>query len=279
MLTRSFIFARGMTEELERGLWSRGVIDWDILRRHRGEAVEVLGEARSQRLVQAVNEADQARTAKDLAWFRTQWPEREMWRLWQGWCEDDECALVDIETTGRTPGYDQITVIGLSDGSREEAFVADKPQPGDQALAAFPAAIRRFALLVTFNGLGFDVPFIEKHYRAQGFRFEQPHLDLLPVARSVGLTGGLKDMEQQLGIVRDDDIADMRGHEAIALWGAWKAGDLNAYQRLVTYCKADCTNLRAFADQVYRRKVAAVYTPYAQDIDLDQAKGQQLSLF
>ena len=43
-----------------------------------------------------------------------------------------EVALLDIETTGRTPGYDQITVIGLSDGTKERAFVAERPIDDDR---------------------------------------------------------------------------------------------------------------------------------------------------
>jgi len=279
MLTNSFVFAPGLNEDMERAIWARGVTTWQTLRKHPGEAAEAIGETRAQKLVSAVNEASEALERKDAAWFRDRWPEKEYWRLWNGWCTAEEVALVDIETTGRTPGYDQITVIGLSDGSAERAFVADRPQADDEVLERFPEAIKPYKLLVTFNGVGFDVPFIEKHFRQQNFHFEQPHIDLLWPARSLGLSGGLKDMEKQIGIERSGDIAEMRGNEAITLWGAWKRGDRSAYDKLVTYCKADCTNLRDFAAHVYARKRAAVYEPYAKDIDLDAACGEQLSLF
>jgi len=91
--------------------------------------------------------------------------------------------------------------------------------------------------------------------------------------------GGLKDMEKQIGIERDSGIAEMRGTEAITLWGEWKRGDRAAYDRLVTYCKADCTNLKDFADHVYQRKWDATFTQHAKDIDLDAVSGNQLSLF
>lgn len=279
MLNRSFIFAKGLTEELERALWARGVVSWEVLRAHPGEAVEVLGPSRTQKLVEAVGEAQRARDSGDLAWFRTNWPVRESWRLWQGLCSPEQVALVDIETTGLTPGYDQITVIGLADSARARAFVAGKPQAGDELISAFTEAMRPYRLLVTFNGAQFDVPFIEKHFREANFRFEMPHLDLIHPARSIGLGGGLKDMEQQLGIVRSAAIKDMRGMEAIQLWGQWKNGDLAAYQRLISYCKADCANLHAFAEAVYRRKWAAVHTAYAREIDFTRLTGEQLSLF
>ncbi len=280
MLTSSFIFANGITEAMEQAIWARGVISWELLKKHRGEAAEAIGESRSIKLLEAVHQAEDALNRKDHHWFKQNWPARETWRLLKGYCDDKEIALMDIETTGRTPGYDQITVIGLSNGTEERAFVADRPQAEDERLADYIEAIRGFQLVITFNGESFDVPFIEKHFRDNNYHQEQPHLDLIWPARSLGLTGGLKDMEKQIGIAREDDIADMRGMEAITLWGQWKqSGDRNAYDRLVTYCKADCTNLKTFAEYVYDKKWAETYTPYASDIDLDAVSGEQLSLF
>jgi hypothetical protein len=279
MLTSSFIFAKGMNEDLERALWGKGLITWELLRKHVGEAAEVVGQSRAQKLVEAVGEAEQALAKGDHAWFKANWPERELWRLWKGMAELVKIALVDIETTGLTPGYDQITVIGLADGAQARVFVAGRPQPGDELLDKFREAIRGYQLVVTFNGQNFDIPFIEKHFRDANFRFEQPHLDLLWPARSLGLGGGLKDMEKQIGIERAADIKEMRGTEAITLWGAWKNGDLAAYKRLTTYCKADCVNLREFAEHVYRKKWEKTYVPYAKEVDFDRIKGQQLTLF
>ncbi|MFW5845011.1 MAG: ribonuclease H-like domain-containing protein [Planctomycetota bacterium] len=280
MLCNSFIFAPGITEEMEQSIWQRGVLTWDILRKHPGEAAEAIGETRSKKLLSAVGEAQAALAACDHHWFRVNWPEKELWRLWRGYCDHGQRALVDIETTGRTPGFDQITVIGLSDGARERAFVADQPQGDDEAIDSYLEAIRDYKLLVTFNGIGFDVLFIEKHFRAANYRCEQPHLDLMLLARSLGLSGGLKDMEKELGIARDEGIAEMRGSEAITLWGQWQnRRDRAAYDRLVVYCKADCTNLMAFADILYQRKRAQVFEPHANHIDLDRAHGEQLSLF
>jgi len=279
MLNRSFIFAPGMTEDLERALWGRGVLTWEVLRRHPGEVAAAIGEQRAKKLQGAVGELTDLIQRRDLAAFNRIWPEKESWRLWEGWCASDEVALVDIETTGLTPGFDQITLIGLSRGGHEQVFVADRALGEDKPLDTFPDAMKGVRLLVTFNGVGFDAPFIERHFRARGFTFEMPHLDLMFPARAAGLTGGLKDMEKQVGIVRADDIKEVRGSQAIALWGAWKQGDRASYDKLTAYCKADCRNLAAFAAEVYRRRKAQVHDPYAKAIDLDAAMGQQLSLF
>jgi uncharacterized protein YprB with RNaseH-like and TPR domain len=279
MLTKSFIFAKSLTEELERVLWSKGLTTWDLLRKHPGEAAEVMGPSRAQKLIEAVNQAQQALDRKDSAWFKANWPDRELWRLWQGYSDLSRIALVDIETTGLTPGYDQITVIGLADGHSAKVFVAGRPLGSDEVLEKFRDVIKGYDLVVTFNGANFDIPFIEKQFRDTNFHFEQPHLDLLWPARSMGLNGGLKDMEKQIGITRAADIKEMRGLEAIQLWGAWKSGDQGAYQRLTTYCKADCVNLKEFADHIYAKKWEKTYMQYAKDVDFDAIKGQQLTLF
>ncbi len=279
MLTRSFIFVRGLSEDQERALWGRGILDWALARAHVDEVAAVLGNARAQKLVEQVGEAQAAQERGDHAWFKTNWPEREVWRLWEGYCRSDQAALVDIETTGLTPGFDQITVIGLANAAGARAFVAGRPQAPDEPLDRFREAIKGHHLLVTFNGVNFDVPFIEKHFRDANFHFDQPHLDLLVLARVLGLSGGLKDMEKQLGITRADDIKEVRGNLAVQLWNQWRAGDLAAYQRLVTYCKADCTNLTQFAGILYRRRWEQIHTPHARVIDFAKIKGQQLTLF
>lgn len=279
MLTSSFLFAKGMTDDLERALWARGITTWELARTHQDEVADVIGGARAAKVMDGIAQATAAIAAGDAAWFKANWPDKEQWRLWQGYCPREQIALVDIETTGLTPGYDQITVIGLADGGGARVFVAGRPQPGDEPIEKFREAIKPYRLLVTFNGVNFDVPFIERSFRDHAFHFDMPHLDLLYPARALGLTGGLKDMEKALGIARSDEIKDIRGGEAIQLWGQWRAGDANAYRRLTAYCKADCLNLAAFADAVHRRTWDKVHLPHARQIDFARLKGQQQSLF
>ena len=59
---------------------------------------------------------------------------------------------------GLDPVRDGITCVGLSDGTTVEAFVR-----GDN-LMDFPDAIRRFDMLVTYNGLCFDVPVLRRAF-------------------------------------------------------------------------------------------------------------------
>ncbi len=279
MLNATFTFAKGMTPDLERALWARGILDWSLARAHPEEVVEAVGNARAGKVAESITEAQKALDGRDRAWFKQAFGTHDAWRLWQGYCPPARIALVDIETTGLTPGYDQITVIGLVDRNQARVFVAGKPMPGDEPLERFPAALKEYDLIVTFNGENFDLPFIERHFKEAGFRSELPHLDLLVLARSLGITGGLKDIEKQMGISRGGDIVGMRGSEAITLWGAWKNGDAAAYKKITTYCKADCANLWDLAEILYRKRWQAVYTAHAKAVDFARTKGQQLSIF
>ncbi|MCS6971338.1 MAG: ribonuclease H-like domain-containing protein [Planctomycetota bacterium] len=279
MLTATFACARGMNEELERQLWQHGILNWELARAHLDEVAAVLGPARAQRLTAWIGEAERARQRCDRAWFRLAFASHP-WRLWRGYCAPERIALLDIETTGLTPGFDQVTVIGLADSRRARAFVAGQPQGDDLPLAQFPAAIRDYDLLVTFNGESFDLPFLTRAFRDHGgLHLDQPHLDLLPLARQVGLSGGLKEIEAQLGIARASSIAGLRGGEAIALWAAWRQGDAAAYRRLVQYCLADCSNLALVAERLYRRCWTASFEAFARPVDFALTKGQQQSLF
>ena len=282
MLTASFCAAKGISDDQERALWAHGILDWELARAHPEEVLEVLGAARAGKLSEHLVEAQQALARRDRAWFRAGFAANaEAWRLWKGYAGAPErIALVDIETTGLTPGYDQITVIGLADRSTARAFVAGRPMPGDEPLDRFPAAIKDYELIVTFNGENFDLPFIERHFRDSGFRFDLPHLDLMLLARQLGISGGLKDIEKNLGIARAGEISGMRGSEAIALWGQWKsAGDAAAYKKLTTYCKADCTNLWELAEVLYAQRWQKVHLAHAKAVDFAKTKGQQLTIF
>lgn len=278
MLTATFACAKGLNEELERRLWQGGILNWQMARAYPDEVEALIGQARARRLAEWIGEAERALARRDRAWFKTAFAEAP-WRLWRDYCPPARIALLDIETNGLTPGFDQITVIGLVDGERSRAFVAGTPQDGHLPLSQFPAAVHEYDLIVTFNGTGFDIPFLERQFRDFGLRFDAPHFDLMPLAHRLGFSGGLKDIEAQLGIVRERDIAGLRGGEAIALWAAWRQGDAGAYQRLVRYCLADCAHLRQVAEALYSRCRSALYEAHARAIDFAGRKGIQMSLF
>ncbi len=80
-----------------------------------------------------------------------------------------------------------------------------------------------------------------------------PHFDLCFGAKKVGLTGGLKRIEAEIGIVREDDTVGIDGYEAVLLWQRARRGDSSALDLLVRYNREDTVNLMELAAVVYPR--------------------------
>jgi uncharacterized protein len=100
--------------------------------------------------------------------------------------------------------------------------------------------------IVTFNGSSFDLPIIRKRLLAD-LKGEYQHCDLLYVCRKRGLQGGLKVVEQRLGIARD--TTGVSGWDAPRLWNRYEAtGDAAALALLLDYNREDVVNLALLED-------------------------------
>ena len=176
----------------------------------------------------------------------------EHWRLFPELRE--EARYIDIETTGLEPA-DPNTVVGVSDGCSTWVLARDA---GLSARALRPL-LADARLLVTFNGEGFDLPRLRAAF--PGLPWDLPHFDLAVEGRQVGLGGGLKAVEQTLGLERPRDLQGVSGLEAARLWRDHLAGDPDALRRLVRYCRADVESLVALAPRIYARLLAADAEP------------------
>ncbi len=101
---------------------------------------------------------------------------------------EDICYL-DLETTGL--GMAPLFLVGLMYSSGEDLIVDQlfaRDYTEERAVLVHTAeTLKRFRLLVTFNGVRFDVPFLEERMTYAGLDPVQipVHVDLLPVARRV----------------------------------------------------------------------------------------------
>jgi len=105
-------------------------------------------------------------------------------------------------------------------------------------------------LLVSFNGKRFDVPFLQQSFDLDG-ALDRPHLDLMYPCRQIDLTGGLKQIEKDVGIQRDRP--DLSGKDAVRLWYEAERGDDAALETLISYNREDVDHLETVADQVVER--------------------------
>lgn len=196
MLTNTFCHISGIGEETERRLWSAGVTSWDC---------PIPERVKLPRSVQALwtnclQDSLHQHASRNLRYFYERLAANQHWRLYREL--QYSCAFLDIETTGTV--YGEITTIALYDGRAVRHFA------NGQNLSEFAEIIQAYELLVTYNGKCFDIPFIERHF---GIRLLQPHIDLRYVLGSLGLKGGLKSCERQLGL-RRDALENINGYVA-----------------------------------------------------------------
>jgi uncharacterized protein YprB with RNaseH-like and TPR domain len=101
----------------------------------------------------------------------------------------ESICYLDIETTGLAMA--PLFLVGLMYASEgrlmmDQLFARDYSEE-EAVLGFLGEAMPRFDILVTFNGITFDVPFIQERMTIHRLSFPAPalHIDLLPLARSV----------------------------------------------------------------------------------------------
>lgn len=142
-------------------------------------------------------------------------------------------AYLDIETAFEG----SISIIGIYGADRGVIQLVG----GEVTDVALVHALDGVEILCTFNGDRFDLPVIRERLGVD-LRQVCPSHDLLRDCRRVGLKGGLKRVEAQLGIVRQTQGID--GRAAMRLWASYlNDGDANALRTLLLYNQEDVVNL------------------------------------
>lgn len=239
MLTKTFCHIPGIGYLTERALWAEGCEDWDTFLRS-PEAFHV-GAPGTEAVVREVETSKAKLESGEHQYFKRKLGMSEAWRAWPEF--RSSCVYLDIETNGGQSG-DAITMIGLYDGREFRCLVKGED------LASFPDIISNYSMVVTFYGAAFDLPMLQRLFR--NVRFDQIHLDLCPTLRRLGLRGGLKKIEKQLGISRVDEADGLNGLDAIRLWNAYsRRGDEKALETLIAYNREDVINLEKLAEYAY----------------------------
>lgn len=156
-------------------------------------------------------------------------------------------AYLDIETTGLSSLYSEITVIGIYLYNRaEKQFIQ---LVGDEISdVRLMKSLEGVDVIYTYNGSRFDLPFISRRLGVDLAQFFK-HRDLMYDCWRNNLYGGFKAVERQLGI--DRELKEVSGYEAIRLW--WRYAndyDEDALNILLEYNKEDVINLKALKERL-----------------------------
>jgi uncharacterized protein YprB with RNaseH-like and TPR domain/predicted nuclease with RNAse H fold/dephospho-CoA kinase len=154
-------------------------------------------------------------------------------------------VFLDVETTGLSWFYDELTLVGWArDGTYRVHVAGDDPADLLKALADARA-------LVTFNGTLFDLKFLKKTFGE--ISLPPVHIDLRYLSKRAGLTGGQKLIETELGISARVGVEDLDGAAAVLLWHEFVRGDLNALHKLIDYNRRDVLAMCMILDRVVDR--------------------------
>jgi uncharacterized protein YprB with RNaseH-like and TPR domain len=245
MIRSTFRMAPGVGRWQEARLWESGVATWDDFP---AAPAVLLGTALDGRIREAIGRARAALAARDVEALARMLPRAERWRLYAAFARD--AAFLDVETDG-----ERLTAVGVLDRDGPRVFLAGRD------LDRFPEASRAWRLLVTYNGLAFDVPALRRAF--PGWRPPRAHVDLCHLWRRLGHAGGLKLLEAETGVGRPPHLQAIRGRDAARLWRAHEQGDREALRLLVDYNLHDAVNLQALMDLGYNHMIERLRLPAA----------------
>ena len=130
---------------------------------------------------------------------------------------DEHSIFFDIETTGFSPSASSLYMIGCA--SRKDTqicmdqFFAEKTEEEAEILTAFFQLLSQYTTIITFNGVGFDIPYL----KAKADRYHIPehfqnfnYLDIFKSVSSIKFLLKLENYKQKtiesfLGLPREDE--------------------------------------------------------------------------
>ena len=244
MLTATFQLAPGLGAHLERELWAAGITRWEHFP---PPPALVLATRPDARIRAALERASAALLARDAEALAAMLPRRERWRLYPTF--EDEAAFLDVETDG----VGEIAMVGVLDRRGPRLYLSGRD------LHLFPEGVKDAKLLVTFNGLAFDVPRLVRAFPL--WRPPRAHVDLRSLWGRLGQTGGLKLVEAAAGVSRPAHLARLTGRDAPGLWRRHCAGEAGALGLLAEYNLYDAVNLKVLMTRGYNRMLERYRLP------------------
>jgi uncharacterized protein len=136
-------------------------------------------------------------------------------------------CVFDIETTGLSPKYSKVILIGIlyikNNQTIVQQFFADNSKEEKEILFYFKEVFKEFRYHITFNGMRFDIPYLNERFKSNDINYiidKTKDIDILNVVRPYQkklslIDCKLKTVEKYLGIERKDTIS---GKDSVELY-------------------------------------------------------------
>jgi uncharacterized protein YprB with RNaseH-like and TPR domain len=241
MLQNTFIHIQSIGAITEQRLWESGLNGWDAF----SDNISIpLSVGRKYLLNEGIEESKRHLYQDNPVYFSKCLPSNQSWRFFPEFRAST--VYLDIETTGLDRHFNDITTIAIYDGHEIKTYVQG------QNLNDFIEEIYKYKVIVTYNGKSFDIPFIESFFK---IRLNHAQIDLRYVLYSLGLKGGLKSCERQLGMDRGD-LSDIDGFFAVLLWDEYiKTENQQTLDTLLAYNIQDTVTLENLMVTAYNMKL------------------------
>jgi uncharacterized protein YprB with RNaseH-like and TPR domain len=240
MIQNSFIHWNGITTEIERTFWKLGISEWSKYPVLKNKLIGF--ENYFSIWDEEYKESFNALSEGNWKYFANKLNASDLWRIYPEF--QSEFLFLDIETNGLGE-KNFITCLTLATVSSHKTFIRGKD------LEFFWDHFPQNKILVTYNGIRFDLPFVEREF---SMKFQGYHLDLMHVLHGMNIKGGLKGSEIQLGIVREKSQG-IDGRMAVQLWYRYvESDDEDSLQLLTDYNQEDTINLITVLNVILERK-------------------------
>lgn len=250
MLQHTFCHIPGIGMKTERQLWAAGITSWEHWQPRPPIRLPAVTRVEATRVLQESLVA----LDNNPSFFIAHLDSTEPWRIFPHY--RNRTVYLDIETTGLDE-YAEVTTIALYDGREVFTYI------NGRNLDEFVDDIQKYQVIVSYNGKSFDIPFLERFFR---IRLDHAQIDLRYVLARLGLKGGLKGCERQLGLHRGN-LDGVDGYFAVLLWRRYlQENDEKALETLLAYNIEDTVNLERLMIEAYNRNVLT--TPFAEHLAL-----------
>jgi uncharacterized protein YprB with RNaseH-like and TPR domain/predicted nuclease with RNAse H fold/dephospho-CoA kinase len=238
MIKQTFQHIEGFSDKKELDLWRKNIFSWDEYEKQYGQQESLFDYQNANPFYNSRNRFEHS----DYEYFVDKLPKHLYYRIAHSFPE--RTLFLDIETTGLSRYYDEITMIGWSFNNEFKYSIS----LDEKKIKELKDNLKKASCIVTFNGTLFDIPFIKS--KIEDIEFPKCHIDLRFFCRRNGFSGGQKNIENELKIKRPKDLKEVTGREAIILWYQYKEGDNNALRQLIKYNAYDIFGMKKILEIV-----------------------------